>query len=302
MAKTSLFGRLKDSVKKTVQQLFGVKFDSGVTHEPPESTEKPKFDIFSPVLHDDSEFQGYADSDSASSSSTDWFNEAYKENLRLQALRDEYTGLISEANQRWEIIESQGLSSMAINRAQDEAGRDYFTLDDLQSEGDILAEVTRARVFIADQTSTLEGAKLYTAQINSEEFRGKFGSKYRTPEYDNKGFDTSVIDEEYAKQVFRSYRMLEEEKQDLIKSYGSENLIIAMYDARVRGNDPFLAGLDLIETWYRTKTASWNDRFQAAVDQYNDYNSHPHGTVSDYVSGGVDESDEWRDRSDELYF
>lgn len=304
MARTSLFGRLKDTVKKTVTRLFGVKFDEDITHEqqPPIQVqpEKPVSRLTGAgeskgvnEFNDYNEPTIYHDTDSISD---------FHKSIELDRLRDKYSDLISEANQRWELIESQGLESMAVSRVESEVGRNYFTLDEAQTEGDIIAEVTRVRVFLADQTSTLEGAKLYTAEINSEQFRGKFGSKYRTPEYDNKGFDTALIDEEYAKEVFKSYRMLEEEKQELIKSYGSENLIIAMYDARVRGNDPFLAGLDLIETWYTTKQKTWNDRFQQAIDKYNLDRSYPHGTVNDYLNGGVEDGEWGGDHSDELYF
>ena len=298
MARTSLFGRLKDTVKKTVTRLFGVKFDEDITHEQqPPIQVQPEKPVSRLTGADESnvvsEPRIYHDTDSISD---------FHKSIELDRLRDKYSDIISEANQRWELIESQGLESMAVSRVESEVGRNYFTLDEAQTEGDIIAEVTRARVFLADQTSTLEGAKLYTAEINSEQFKGKFGSKYRTPEYDNKGFDTTIIDEEYAKEVFRFYRMLEEEKQELIKSYGSENLIIAMYDARVRGNDPFLAGLDLIETWYTTKQKTWNDRFQQAIDKYNLDRSYPHGTVNDYLNGGVEDGEWGGDHSDELYF
>ena len=304
MARTSLFGRLKDTVKKTVTRLFGVKFDEDITHEqqPPIQVQPEKPVSRLTGVGESKELNEFNDSNEPSIyHDTDSISDFHK-SIELDRLRDKYSDIISEANQRWELIESQGLESMAVSRVESEVGRNYFTLEEAQTEGDIIAEVTRARVFLADQTSTLEGAKLYTAEINSEQFRGKFGSKYRTPEYDNKGFDTTLIDEEYAKEVFRSYRMLEEEKQELIKSYGSENLIIAMYDARVRGNDPFLAGLDLIETWYTTKQKTWNDRFQQAIDKYNVDRSYPHGTVNDYLNGGVEDGEWGGDHSDELYF
>lgn len=274
MAKKGLFGRLVDSVRKTVSRLFGFEYpdeSSSVPQTPtvdtPEPVSIPKVE---PVITRDTS--------------------------KLDNLRQQYEGLISEANQRWEMIEAAGYKSMAISRARDEGGRDYFTLDYAESEGDILNEVTRARVFIADKTSTLEGAELYTAEINSERFRGKFGSKYRKPEYGNKGFDPAVIDEEYAKEVFHSYRMLEEDKQGLIQEYGSEKLIIAMYDAKVRGEDPFMAGLHLIEIWYKMKTNEWQDRFDQAQREYTESRSYRHGTAFDYLG------DEEYDRDDDMYF
>lgn len=196
MAKKGLFGRLAESVRSTVSRLLGIEPKvAPPTVEPITPPRKPEVHKPEPVYKRDN----------------------------VDVMREQYADLISEANQRWEMIESQGYKSMAISRAKDETGRDYFSLDFAENEQDVLEEVTRARVFLADRTSTLEGAELYTAEINSEQFRGKFGSQYRTPEYGNKGFDINVIDEEYAKEVFSSYRKLEEEKQGLIQEYGSEN-------------------------------------------------------------------------------
>ena len=150
MAKKGLFGRLADSVRKTVSRLFGFEYpdeSSSVPQTPTVDTPEPvSIPRVEPVITRDTS--------------------------KLDNLRQQYEGLISEANQRWEMIEAAGYKSMAVSRARDEGGRDYFTLDYAESEGDILNEVTRARVFIADRTSTLEGAELYTAEINSEQFRG----------------------------------------------------------------------------------------------------------------------------------
>ena len=274
MAKKGLFGRLADSVRKTVSRLFGFEYpdeSSSVPQTPTVDTPEPvSIPRVEPVIT--------------------------RGTSKLDNLRQQYEGLISEANQRWEMIEAAGYKSMAVTRARDEGGRDYFTLDYAESEGDILNEVTRARVFIADRTSTLEGAELYTAEINSEQFRGKFGSEYRKPEYGNKGFDPAVIDEEYAKEVFSSYRRLEETKQGLIEQYGSENLIIAMYDAKVRDEDPYLAGQHLIDLWYKTHTEEWQDRFNQAQREYTESRSYQHGTAFDYLG------DEEYDRDDDMYF
>lgn len=292
MAKKGFFGRLADSVRKTVSRLFGFRYgkDSGVPEVEPVSTpshvstpEPPKPITTEPVY-------------SEPESDSDYTRQSSRAYWELEAYKSQYEDLISDANRRWEAIESQGYQSMAISRARDEVGRDYFSLDFANDEQDVIAEVTRARVFLADKTSTLEGAELYTAEINSERFRGKFGGEYRKPEYGNKGFDPSVIDEEYAKEVFKSYRKLEEEKQGLIQEYGSENLIIAMYDAKVRGADPFMAGHHLIETWYKTKTDEWERRFEEAQRMYSDSNSYSHGTAFDYIGGDID------DRDDDMYF
>lgn len=289
MAKKGLFGRLADAVKKTVSRLFNntPKSPSAevTTPETPSVTIPESPSVASSTDTSDSDYD-YEYQRQSSSAAREFEN-----------FKSQYEDLISEANRRWESIEAAGFISMAIDRAKDETGRDYFSLDFALDKEDVIEEVTRARVFMADNTSTLEGAELYTTEISSERFRGKFGGQWRKPEYGNKTFDPNVINEEFAKEVFRSYRKLEEEKQGLIMEYGSENLIIAMYDAKVRGADPFLAGHRIIDTWYNTKTEAWKERFEEAQRQYSEANSYQHGTAFDYAGGDFDDGND-----DDMYF
>ena len=201
----------------------------------------------------------------------------------IQNMKDRLEPLISEANRRAELLQAQGYASAALSRAEQETGRDYFTLDNANTRGEIIKEATRARVFLADETSTIEGAKIYTAQLNAAEFRGKFGNQYHTWEHKFKNFDTSVINEEIAKTVFSNYRKLEELRAADITgdgAYGSENLIIAMYEAQVRGEDSFMVGLDQLDAHYRKKTIEWQSRFERA----NEVGSIL-GTITDYGDG-----------------
>lgn len=293
MAKMGFFGRLIEKAKEGISRLFGSKKSAGdvkvhepvqePSHEPSISSDANQSTRGSEPLVD---YWTKPTSESDYSSDPEYSRQSSHAYWELQNFKSQYEDLISEANRRWELIESQGFSSMAISRAKEETGRDYFSLDFADTEEDVIEEVTRARVFMADKTSTIEGAELYTAEINSERFRGKFGKQYRTPEYNNKGFDTNIINEEYAKEVFRAYRDLESLEQGLIKEYGSENLIIAMYDAKVRGADPFMAGLHLVETWYKTKSTEWQRRFDEAQAEYEKFNREPHGTAFDYIEGG----------------
>lgn len=184
---------------------------------------------------------------------------------KLEQRRRELQPIIDEANRRIGNIVNLGLQSLALSRIEDETGRPYLTLDDAETIPQLIAEATRARVFLNDKTSTIEGAKIYTAQLNAEEFRGKFGNQYHTWEHKYKNFDTKAIDEEVAKKVFENYRKLEELRaSDIVGegAYGSENLIIAMYDAEIHGEDSFMAGLDQLESHYKQQTAEWQERFQ----------------------------------------
>lgn len=209
--------------------------------------------------------------------------QAAREAEMLHNMKERLEPLISEANRRSELLQSQGYASAALARAEQETGRNYFTLDDATTRGEIIEEATRARVFLADETSTIEGAKIYTAQLNAADFRGKFGNQYHTWEHKYKNFDTSVIDEDTAKIVFSNYRKLEELRAADITgdgAYGSENLIIAMYEAQVRGEDSFMSGLDQLDAHYRKKTTEWRSRFERANEVSNIL-----GTMTDYDNG-----------------
>lgn len=183
----------------------------------------------------------------------------------LQSMKDRLQPIITEANRRAEALKFRQLSSAALIRAEEEGGRDYFDIDDLTNRSDIIKEATRARVFLADKTSTIEGAKIFTAQLNAAMYRGKFGNQYHNWENKYKNFDITAIDEDIAKEVFRNYRKLEEIRAaDIVGdgAYGSENLIIAMYDAQIRGEDSFMAGLEQLNAHYNMKKSSWQKRFE----------------------------------------
>ena len=310
MAKKGLFGRLADAVKKTVSRLFGGKKDSdesasSVNAELEAQRNRERIETAKRIQQEREQAERERAEREAREREREererqHYEEARRREYELDRLRDKYSSVISEANQRWELIENEGLQSMAISRALDENGSPYFSIDFQDNEGDIIKEVTRANVFLSDQTSTIEGARLYTAEIGAERFRGKFGKEWATKENNSRTFDTSTIDEEYAKEVFKSYRMLEETKQGLIMAYGSENLIIAMYDAKVRGEDPYTYGSELLSAWYATKQSDWNNRFETARSNYEQSRSYEHGTVEDYINGKENRYDGYSD--DELYF
>lgn len=189
------------------------------------------------------------------------------EREKFEQKRRELEPIIDEANRRIGNIVNLGLQSAALSRVEEETGRPYLTLDDAETIPQLITEATRARVFLNDKTSTIEGAKVYTAQLNAEEFRGKFGNQYHTWEHKFKNFDTNSIDEEIAKRVFANYRKLEELRAaDIVGdgAYGSENLIIAMYDAEIHGEDSFDVGLDQLNAHYAQKTEEWQNRFERA--------------------------------------
>ena len=180
----------------------------------------------------------------------------------LEILKEEQMALISEANHRIEMIKMQGYTSRAIDRIEHETGKDYFDLDSIETREDLIREVTRVRVFLNDDGSTLTGAKLETAQIYSEQYRGKFGNEYNNEENKFARFDVNVIDKDVAARAFEAYRKIESHRASQIANeggYGSENLIIALYDAEIRGLDSLVYGEELLDAYVLKESVEWDN-------------------------------------------
>ena len=255
MAKKGLFGRLAEAGRKWLERAFGGDRATKDTSQlaPDDGALEAQYERESTAASQQAKATGQTEEDS--------------QQRKVDETRDKLEPIISEANRRIELIKSQGLTSAAVLRAEQETGRDYFSLDELETIPELIKEATRARVFLADETSTIEGAKIYTAQLNAAEFRGQFGNQYHTFEHKFKNFNTAVIDEDVAKIVFSNYRKLAELRAADITgdgAYGSENLIIAMYDAQLHGEDSLMAGLEQLDSYYAKKTTEWRSRFERA--------------------------------------
>lgn len=160
---------------------------------------------------------------------------------KVQRIKERIQPVIDEANRRWRTLDMLDLRSLAISRAYDENdGQWGFDVSQLTDVGDIVAEATRARVFLQDRTSTPEGAELYTQQESYKEYLGQFGNQYNNWENKFKRFNVSTISEDKARIAFAAYRRLEESEQARIMAYGSENMIAAIYDMVIKSpfSDP----------------------------------------------------------------
>lgn len=205
MARKSFFSRLTEGIKKAVQDIFSTPQGPDASNfgksrrpkEPPEPTKpvRPKID-------------------------------------ELQELKDKVQPILDLANQRWSKLDDLELRSLAISRAYDEAEDERwgFDVSQLTTKGEVIEEATRARVFINDETSTPQGAELYTQQESYKQWAGQFGNQYNNWENKFKNYNTKTISEEHARVAFAAYRRLEESEAARIMSYGSENMIIAIYD------------------------------------------------------------------------
>lgn len=178
----------------------------------------------------------------------------------LNAWKLQLESLVSEANHRIETIQSAGYTSYALDRVIQEGGTDYFDLESVSNREELIREMTRMRVFINDKGSTLDGARLENAQISASQYKGKFGNEFNKEEFQFSRFDNTVIDKDVASRAFASYRRIEEHRAAEIigdGSYGSENLIIALYDAEIRGQDSLAYGEELLDTFIKISTDSW---------------------------------------------
>ena len=176
---------------------------------------------------------------------------------------DKFQPLVDVANNRIQTILEAGYNSLAIDRVEQQTGKEYFDLFDIKNREDLISRITAVRVFLADKGSTLEGAKLEMTQIATEKYKGKFGNQYNKEEYNFARYDTNVIDKEIAERAFENYRKIESIRASQIGRqgqdgvYGSENLIIAMYDAEIRGIDSFAVGNDLLDAFVEEADTAW---------------------------------------------
>lgn len=203
---------------------------------------------------------------------------------QLEEYKDSLENLVSSANKRLELIKASGYVSYAADRVEKEGGREFFDTESIQNRSDLLTTMTRLRVFMNDKGSTVEGAKLETAQINASQYKGKFGNQYNNDANKGARYDISTIDPEVAKRAFETYRKIEEHRATEIvgnKAYGSENLIIALYDAEIRGKDSLIFGEELLDAFVTTESKEW----KRAQEKANSVTAIT-GIIEDNINGG----------------
>lgn len=166
--------------------------------------------------------------------------EFYKEH------KAEYEKLIKRANERWKNIEKNELSSPAVEEAiLARKGKHYFAAEDFQGEN-ALSELAALRTFLADETSTVEGAKFYTdTVVRQKEFEAKWGKSWEInaetgEKYNNyKQKFEEIYGEDFTKRVYSNYRRVESEYGKMLlagilgEQFDSETLITIMFSRAV---------------------------------------------------------------------
>ena len=194
---------------------------------------------------------------------------------QLADYKEKFAPLVELANDNITKIKEAGYNSLAVDRIERQVGREYFDISSAKTRGELMAEITAVRVFLADKGSTLNGAKLETIETNSAIYKGKFGNQYNKEEYNFARYDITTIDEDAAKRAFENYRKIEEIRASQIGTqklaietesvYGSENLIIAMYDFEINKDekysyfkgDSFDFANDILNTFIQQTDTAW---------------------------------------------
>jgi hypothetical protein len=171
--------------------------------------------------------------------------------------------VVQYANSKIDELQSQGLTTTKLYSFQEGNDMKYFDISDINDPGELRAYMTQVRDVLSSIDDDGRRALLETAAIEGEYYRGQFGGQYKDTGninmaniVDEEGnIIRRAIDPEIAKQAFAAYRRLEETYAALIGRqgqegvYGSENLIIAIYDYYARGMDGQEHGRDLLEAW-----------------------------------------------------
>lgn len=220
----------------------------------------------------------------------------------IEAYKSDMESLIQYANNKIDYILSQGLRTFKLEAFQQGDDNKRFDISEITDVGELRAYMTQVRDVVSSLDDGGQRALLETAAIESQVYRGQFGNQYQdvvTDEEENRFVRThfnmnDVIDEEgrlirkaidpnIAKQAFSAYRRLEEEYAALIGRqgqegvYGSENLIIAVYDYYARGMDGQMYGKELLEAWadeYLRELEGINftlDEVTAIMGRWDDY-------------------------------
>lgn len=155
-----------------------------------------------------------------------------------------------------EFIINNARRTLPPSRKKDE---ELFSAD-IKTEKAIMREIARMDVFessirtsIGDNYEEIMTSKLTTKQsdtieqMRQEFYKGAFGGQWMKNNDDNETYDKSRIDKDFAEKAFDLYHRLVEEYQsedylrmlwsrDSRVTYGSENVIIAIYDMITQGS------------------------------------------------------------------
>jgi hypothetical protein len=197
---------------------------------------------------------------------------ATKKEGKLDKLRKSLKEFVKKANDLFEALKQTAPDAPALQEAMRSKSRakgvnqdEAFSIDELHRERDLAREASRLKAFLAEGGQQYREAGGRNEAISRREellrenpegfsaFRGTYfdeNGKQRNYWYDLYGvsYDNSRISTDDAKLAFSIYRKLEEADPTLIYgegAYGSENLIVAIYDTLIAGGSRKASQVDL---------------------------------------------------------
>ena len=181
--------------------------------------------------------------------------------------------VINYANSRIDAMMLKQTASIELDRFLQGDPDKRFDISDIDDPGELRAYMTMVRNIIPTISESSDKALIDTAFLARAEYEGQFGGKWRETYKDEEGnvhyrhFNIhdvvdqegnvirKGIDPEIASKAFSAYRRIEKEFAGYIGHqgaegvYGSENLIIAIYDSFARGEDGQMFAHDLMNAW-----------------------------------------------------
>ena len=141
--------------------------------------------------------------------------------------------LVNQVNDKIQVLSNLGLVSSAYERLKEEVplnNAGFIEIEpELETTKSILQKVKAAEVFNADISSTVKGAEREMYELQAAEYKGMFGNQWKTAGNQFRSYSPD-LDEEVARVAFAAYREVENKLgSQLLKEYGSENLITYLY-------------------------------------------------------------------------
>ena len=156
------------------------------------------------------------------------------ESTSINDMASQLGTFIKYANERIDEILASGYYSNSLEKIFDENGEYAFSMPKNPTKSDIYRISTQINAFLTSPDATVTGAKLTTQEMSRFYYKSnKTFGKQDDPSWT---YNVKLLDYAKAKLAFSVYRSIESTKAGAIYgesklAYGSENLIIDIYDA-----------------------------------------------------------------------
>lgn len=215
--------------------------------------------------------------------------------------KDRMEEVIAYANSRIDAAMMKQQASIELDRFLQGDVNKRFDISDIDDPGELRSYMTMVRNILPTISEDSEKALIDTAFLARAEYEGQFGNQWREIYKDEEGRShyrhynihdvvddqgnviRKAIDPEIASKAFEAYRKIEKEFAGYIGHqgaegvYGSENLIIAIYDSYSKGEDGQLFAHDLMNAWITKELGHLEgirlslDDAQAIITTWDDY-------------------------------